>query len=286
MIPIELTARSIRRGSPGKNVSLPSELSTQSPAPAIEESVAWDPGKTALVICDMWREHWCKGAARRVAEFAPRAGQVAASLRERGVFIVHAPGCPDDDSDFYKDWPGRRLARAAPAVEIVRPACIPPPGWEYVDVVESPWAAPNLLREGLCPIYDSTGAGCDCKPRCVPHHHDIRQVEAIEIKPDDAIVGGLETIFVLRERQIENVLILGVHLNVCMVGRPYGIRNLVYQNFNVILIRDLTDSLYDPRNPPYVSHSRGTEMMTEHLETFWCRTVTSDQIVDGGDRYG
>ena len=29
-----------------------------------EATVEWNPKKTALIICDMWDNHWCKGAAR------------------------------------------------------------------------------------------------------------------------------------------------------------------------------------------------------------------------------
>ena len=32
-----------------------------------ERKVAWDPKETALIICDMWDDHWCKSASRRVA---------------------------------------------------------------------------------------------------------------------------------------------------------------------------------------------------------------------------
>ena len=28
-----------------------------------EKTLEWEPAKTALVICDMWDQHWCKGAA-------------------------------------------------------------------------------------------------------------------------------------------------------------------------------------------------------------------------------
>src|SRR5436309_7920165 len=37
---------------------------------AVEKKAEWDPKKTALVICDMWDDHWCKSAARRVGEMA------------------------------------------------------------------------------------------------------------------------------------------------------------------------------------------------------------------------
>jgi len=28
----------------------------------------WDPVRTAVIICDMWDQHWCKGATRRVRQ--------------------------------------------------------------------------------------------------------------------------------------------------------------------------------------------------------------------------
>src|SRR5436190_6396218 len=78
-----------------------------------EKTVAWDPHKTAIVICDMWNEHWCKGATERVAEMAPRMNQVVSAARERGVFIIH---CPSDTMKYYEGTPGRKLAQSAPPV--------------------------------------------------------------------------------------------------------------------------------------------------------------------------
>src|SRR4026207_2376564 len=36
----------------------------------VEKKASWEAKKTALIICDMWDDHWCKSAARRVAEMA------------------------------------------------------------------------------------------------------------------------------------------------------------------------------------------------------------------------
>src|SRR5210317_1650361 len=47
--------------------------------------------KTAIVVCDMWDKHWCKGATSRVAEMAPRMNDVIKTLRRKGVLIIHAP---------------------------------------------------------------------------------------------------------------------------------------------------------------------------------------------------
>jgi hypothetical protein len=47
---------------------------------------------------------------------------------------------------------------------------------------------------------------------------------------------------------------------------------------NVVLVRDLTDSLYNPRMPPVVSHDRGTALIVEHIEKYWCPSVASGDV--------
>jgi len=37
--------------------------------------------------------------------------------------------------------------------------------------------------------------------------------------------------------------------------------------------------MYDPRDAPYVSHERGTEMVIEHIEQYWCPTVLSENLL-------
>ena len=49
--------------------------------------------------------------------------------------------------------------------------------------------------------------------------------------------------------------------------------------FQVVVVRDLTDSMYDPRTRPFVSHARGTELVIEHIEKYWAPTVLSADLV-------
>jgi lysophospholipase L1-like esterase len=50
----------------------------------------------------------------------------------------------------------------------------------------------------------------------------------------------------------------------------------------VVLMRDLTDAMYNPKRWPFVSHVRGTELFIEHIEKRICPTITSDQILGDG----
>ena len=85
----------------------------------------------------------------------------------------------------------------------------------------------------------------------------------------------------MKERGIRNVLVLGVHENMCVLGRPFSIRQMVMQGMNVLLVRDLTDTMYNPKMKPYVDHFTGTDLVCEHIEKYWCPTITSDQVLGG-----
>ena len=84
----------------------------------VEKQAAWDPKKTALIICDMWDDHWCKSAARRVGEMAKPFNEMVKQARARGVFIIHAPSTT---TGFYKDTPERKRAQSAPFVKTPAP---------------------------------------------------------------------------------------------------------------------------------------------------------------------
>jgi hypothetical protein len=64
----------------------------------LEKTIDWQPAQTALIICDMWDQHWCRGAERRVAELAGPMNRVVDAARKRGVFVIHAPSTT---VDFY-----------------------------------------------------------------------------------------------------------------------------------------------------------------------------------------
>lgn len=226
---------------------------------------SWDPAKTAIIVCDMWDNHTCPAAATRVAEMAPRMNEVLLAARARGVFIIH---CPSGTMNFYKDHPGRAVALAATPAETSRPL--------------KRWCPVDPDREPPLPIDDSDG-GCDCKRSWKPGDPLpwTRQIATLEIRDGDAITDSDEAYALMRQRGIENVIVMGVHTNMCILGRPFSIRQLVYQGLNVALMRDLTDTMYNPSMRPFVSHFTGTDLVVEHIEKYWCPTVTSTDLVDG-----
>lgn len=43
--------------------------------------------------------------------------------------------------------------------------------------------------------------------------------------------------------------------------------------FEVVLARDLTDSMYSPHETLPVSHERGAQLVIEHIESMWCPSI-------------
>src|SRR5437762_5864784 len=96
--PLQLHLRSRAKGPPGTQATV------------VERQVAWDGTKTALIICDMWDDHWCKSASKRVSELAGPLNEAVKAARAKGVFIIHAPSTC---TAFYEGTPQRKLAKNA-----------------------------------------------------------------------------------------------------------------------------------------------------------------------------
>jgi nicotinamidase-related amidase len=212
------------------------------------------PAKTAIVITDMWDKHWCRGATERVGQIARRMEPLLEEARAAGVLIIHAPS---DTMDFYAGSEGRKLAQSAPHSD-------------------PPEAAP--LHDPPLPIDDSNG-GCDT-PGDTEHKAWSRETPLLTIAPGDVISdSGTEIYNVLRQRGIDTVFYMGVHANMCILNRSFGIRQFARWGIHCILVRDLTDAMYEPSSRPFVSHAAGTELVIEYIEQHWAPTVTSAEMM-------
>jgi nicotinamidase-related amidase len=236
-----------------------------------EKQETWDPAKTAIIVVDMWDDHWCSGAARRVTEMAVPMNEMLKTARGKGVFIIHSPS---NVTAFYKDAPQRKLAMNAPfkATPIVLST---EERWGTC------WLYPDKAREAELPIDDSD-MGCDCTKHCKIREAWTRENPLIEIAANDAITdNGQECWNLLESRGIDNIILCGVHLNMCVLGRPIGIRQMVKLGKHVALMRDMTDTMYNHERRPMVNHFQGTELVIEHVEKYWCPSFTSADITGG-----
>jgi nicotinamidase-related amidase len=232
---------------------------------SVSEQVAeWPVARTAIIICDMWDTHTCAMSAQRVGLMAPRMNQVVSAARSLGVMIIHAPS---DTMKFYEGTPWRERMRNAPK------AASPFP------IVSRCPRVPDEERN--FPIDDSAG-GCDdpiVKPETGPPYPWTRENPAIDIVGFDGVSeSGQEIYNFCKQEGIDKIVLMGVHTNICILNRGFGARQMTQLGFDVAVARDLTDSMYDPRTRPFVSHSRGTELVIEHIEKTWCPTVLGEDL--------
>jgi nicotinamidase-related amidase len=214
----------------------------------------FEPLKSAIILCDVWDKHWCRGASERVEQLAPRIAEVVAELRRAGMTVIHAPS---DTMQFYASDPARMAALALPRV--------PPP-------------KSLSLPDPKLPIDDSDG-GCDTEGD-TQYRAWSRQHPAIRIEPGDFISDNGEEVYaVLKARAVETLFVAGVHTNMCILNRSFAIKQMTRWGVRCVLLRDLTDAMYDPKDAPYVSHVRGTELVIEHIEKHWCPSARSADLV-------
>ncbi len=181
---------------------------------------------------------------------------VLAALRAKGVQIVHAPS---ECMDFYAGSPQRLRAQLAPK--------------------SAPPAPADLPTEPSLPIDDSDG-GCDTDDTM--YLAWTRQTPRLDIGPLDAISdNGDEVYNLFQQLGVKYVFMMGVHANMCVLNRTFAIRSMSRRGMKCVLVRDLTDTMYDPRDRPFVPHDEGTELVVQHIEAYLAPSITSDSLLDG-----
>ena len=240
----------------------------------------WEPKRTAIIVCDVWDAHHSINAVRRVEELAPRIDQVLKYARQSGATIVHSPS---DCMESYKDHPSRKRAQSVPVA-----ARIPAGMKSWCHRIDSEKAF-------AYPLDQSDGGEDDDPAEHAAWANELRakgrkpsnpwQMEspliAIDESCDFISDNGEEVWNILESRGIDNVILVGVHTNMCVLGRPFGLRNMVAAGKRVALLRDLTDTMYNPQRWPFVNHHTGTDLIVEYIEKCICPTISSDQLLGG-----
>jgi nicotinamidase-related amidase len=268
-----------RTGEKELALTLRSRLDDNGTFRVVTKQQHWPVHKTAIIVCDMWDAHHCLNAVRREEEMVPRMNEVLEKARTRGAFIIHAPS---SCMEAYQDHPARKRAQAAPKAKDlpkdIGQWCnkIPPEDNGKYPIDQSDGGEDDDLNEHEAWSKKLASMGRNPKAPWKSQH------AGLTIRDADAISdSGVEIWNLLADRGISNVILVGVHTNMCVLGRPFGLRQMAKNGKNVVLMRDLTDTMYNPNRAPYVSHFQGTRLIIEHIEKYVCPTITSDQITGG-----
>ena len=278
-----LLTRDARLAKSGFSLSFRSRVETSPDSGRYHSIVSeetWDPAKTAVIVCDVWDLHHSINAVRRVKELAPRIDEVLKTARAKGAIIIHAPS---ECMENYATNVGRKRAQEVPLVTPM-PADI----GQWCHKIESEESA-------VYPIDQSDGGEDDDLTEHAAWANELKamgrnprspwksQSSLITIDSDRDYISdkGEEIWSILNARDIENVILVGVHTNMCVLGRPFGLRQMAKNGKRVVLIRDLTDTMYNPLSRPFVNHHTGTDLIVEYIEQHICPTITSDQFLGG-----
>ncbi len=242
-------------------------------------TVEWEPRKVAVIVCDVWDYHHCVNAVRRLDEMLPTMDALLRKMRADGSIVIHAPS---DCMPHYETHPARQRAVGVAQSELPQ------------DIAS--WNC-KLEREiaSTYPIDQADGGEDDdpeehkawaTKLQSLGRNPSMpwkTQNPAINIDETTDYVSdrGDEVWAILKHQGIEHVVMLGVHTNMCVLGRPFGLRQMARNGMDVVLVRDLTDCMYNPKRWPYVDHYSGNDFIISYVEQAVCPTITSDQILGG-----
>ncbi len=223
----------------------------------VEKPVSLEPSRVCMLLCDLWDDHWCRGAVDRLTPLIPKFNRVIQSARRQGIWIIHSPS---EISEFYAGTPARERMRSMPRVDL-----------------------PLLEDRDDQPLpIDDSDDGCDTGETTWRQAWS-RQHPGIEIDMErDGISEDESEIYsFIHQKGIEFILFMGIHTNMCVLNRPFGIKRWVRRGFPIAFVRDLTDAMYNPAMRPYVSHEQGTQLVVDYIEKFWCPTISSEELQQG-----
>ena len=216
---------------------------------------SWLPSETAIVVVDMWNDHWCKSDVTRIQEIAVPMNHTLGVARELGIHVVFAPS---DVTQFYANTTVRRRTLALPN------ATLPPRHPRY-----------NASTMPTFPLGTTTDGSCD-DGRSKPGSPWTRQLETLHIDsqrdyliaadlPGNSMAGAQELFNVVRHEGIRNIVYVGVHENMCVMEHPFAIEAVAswgWPSDRMAVMRELVDASCNPADRPYVSHARGLEIHT------------------------
>lgn len=182
-----------------------------------------EPRRVAIVVVDWWNYHCCMTWSEQTAAVVPRLNYALAQARQLGFQVLWAP---TDVANTYAGTPQRERARAV--------ANLPLP----------------KVRDYRCAFTVPYGA-CQCGPGLpclVNYGHDAMHPDLV-LAEDDLIVCGTQELYsICRERGFTQLLYLGGAVNICLTGKPEGLKPMYEAGLDGIVARDLVQAWthYDP----------------------------------------
>ena len=225
-------------------------LQTRDPATGqiIHTSEKVDPKHVGVIAVDVWNFHWCKTATMRVDAIVPRMNKALEAARALGMTVML---CPSDVVDNYVGYPQREVVLALPKV-----------------------AVPTVMEVTCPPVPDAGGCACG-RERCAVNYgwdgmHPALNLGANDLMPDTQA----EVYAICQKFGLTHLIYVGFHTQVCLLGKPMGLKAMKAAGLRCVLARDMTDAHpgYDPARQ--FTPDLNTEQVVEHFEKHLAPTIS------------
>ncbi len=230
------------------------------------ETVTVEPRRVGVIAVDVWNYHWCKTATMRVDAIVPRLNRALEAARQLGMTVML---CPSDVVDNYVGYPQREAVLALPKVSV-----------------------PSVVDVTCPPVPDAGGCACG-RERCGVNYGWDGMHPGLRIGDEDLMPDTQAEVFAIcQARGLTHLIYVGFHTQVCLLGKPMGLKAMKSAGLACVLARDMTDAHpgYDPaRN---FTPDLNTEQVIEHFEKHLAPTIhlgqelaklgkwSSDELID------
>lgn len=210
-----------------------------------------DPKHVGVIAVDVWNFHWCKTATMRVDAIVPRMNKALDAARALGMTVML---CPSDVVDNYVGYPQREAVLALPKVSV-----------------------PTVVNVTCPPVPDAGGCACG-RERCAVNYgwdgmHPALQIGEGDLMPDTQA----EVYAICKKYGLTHLIYVGFHTQVCLLGKPMGLKAMKSAGLKCVLARDMTDAHpgYDPARD--FTPDLNTAQVVEHFEKHLAPTIHFQQ---------
>jgi hypothetical protein len=214
-----------------------------------------DPKNVAILVVDVWDYNVCKTWRTRAESLIPRFNHSFEAARRLGVTVVFSPTNSMRDLNESSQ---RKATLALPIHPLPFPLNLPDP-------------YPGALRYAVCECGE--GELCFYTNNTNNQHPDLKMTEN-----DFIALLQQEAYNIFKERGITHIIYTGFASNMCMWGKPTGMKFMRQFGFQCLFARDLTEAetgfIPESFNP-----TRGTIEVNELIERDLAPSINMEETM-------
>lgn len=219
----------------------------------VEKEKTFTTSQVGVLVIGMWSGHQCLVADKILHELSPKVNSFLKTCRSKNMKVIFG------SSSLTK------LAKYAPLRKNMK-------GLSFVSLVDKGLSFPPI------PFDDSDGGVNEKNPNF--KRDDVDLHPSIEVSNTDAMSDNSKEILnYLNHHDIKLLLVVGVHTNMCVLDRPYGIKNLARYGFPMALVRDLTDPMVKPDGIKVKDRDDAKDKIVKFIEQYFCPSVDSRDFI-------